>query len=130
MADSFQELKLKAENGDVLSQNKLGVAYALGRGVKIDLINALYWYKKSAENGSISAQFNLGLAHFLGRGTPRNDRNAHLWFSLAVNGDRTAPLRHKFFKWFSGWYLTKGQRTAIINQLQSWKIGPEGGSDL
>ena len=53
------ELKALAKKGDAKAQNKLGVCYAKGEGVKKNLVKAIEWYTKAAEQGLMRAQFNL-----------------------------------------------------------------------
>lgn len=48
---NLQELKVKAENGDVQAQYRLGGMYFHGQGVKQDDQEALKWYLKVAEQG-------------------------------------------------------------------------------
>lgn len=47
--NEFLELKEKAEKGDAEAQYKCGECYERGEGVKFDLEEALYWFKKSAK---------------------------------------------------------------------------------
>ncbi len=49
MANSLY--KTGAKLGNMMAQNNLANSYALGRGLKIGCMKALYWYEKSAENG-------------------------------------------------------------------------------
>jgi hypothetical protein len=44
-------LRGKAEKGNVLAQYNLGLAYAEGRGVQTDLVEAYAWLRLAAENG-------------------------------------------------------------------------------
>ena len=55
----FGETKAKAEAGDAIAQNKIGVMYDLGRGVLEDDKEAAKWYRKAAEQGHAEAQINL-----------------------------------------------------------------------
>lgn len=51
-----RNLLKKATNGDVVSQNNLGVFYIKNNQEE----TALYWWTKAAEQGYASAQFNIG----------------------------------------------------------------------
>ena len=58
--ESVKSLKEKAQAGDAQAQYDLGVAYADGKGVPKDEVEAVKWYRKAAEQGDASAQNNLG----------------------------------------------------------------------
>lgn len=49
----------KAKAGDVSAEAALGDAYMSGRGVKLDIPNAINWYKKAAEHGDLYSQMFL-----------------------------------------------------------------------
>ena len=49
----------RAQGGDPISQNKLGVMYRRGDGVPQNNKAALYWYTQAAEQGHAQAQKNL-----------------------------------------------------------------------
>lgn len=51
----------QANNGDAMSQYKLGRAYESGDGVEKNLATARMWYQKSANNGYKNAEVKLRL---------------------------------------------------------------------
>jgi hypothetical protein len=53
-----------AERGNADAQFNLGQAYKLGRGVPMNLVTALEWYRKAAAQGHIRAEDNYGLLLF------------------------------------------------------------------
>lgn len=53
-----------AERGNADAMFNLGQAYRLGRGVAIDLGQAMQWYTKAAEAGHVDAQTQLGILLF------------------------------------------------------------------
>ena len=73
-----------AEQGRVLAQYNLGVAYQLGIGVPQDDVEAIAWYRLAAEQGHANAQFNLGAMCSQGQGVPQDDGEAYKWFNLAA----------------------------------------------
>ena len=74
-----------AEQGVARAQNNLGVMHENGRGVPINVIEALKWYRLAAEQGYAGAQNNLGMIYALGRpGVPQDTVRAHMWLSLAA----------------------------------------------
>ena len=53
-----------AEKGDADAMFNLGQAYRLGKGVSIDLGEALAWYNRAATAGHVDAQTQLGILYF------------------------------------------------------------------
>ena len=78
-AQSFNEVKKSAEQGDSRAQYNLGVKYSKGIGTLTDKKQAFYWWKKSAEQGFAEAQFFLGLLYDLGEGTLTDKKQAAFW---------------------------------------------------
>ena len=81
---NLQELINKAESGDAVAQNDLAICYEYGKGTKINLSEAIKWYKKAAEQGNVDAQFNLALCIEFGRGTEINLCEAIKWYKKAA----------------------------------------------
>ena len=80
-----------AEQGDASAQNKLGLMYAIGRGVGKDDVEAVRWYRKAAEQGNAWAQNNLGVMYANGRGVGKDDVEAVRWCRKAAEqGDAWA----------------------------------------
>jgi TPR repeat protein len=84
-AQSFSELKSKAEAGDVQAQLALAKAYHLGDGVAKDEAQAVLWWEKAAEHGDVAGQTNLGIAYQLGAGVPKNYAAAVRWYGKAAD---------------------------------------------
>ena len=81
--DVFEQMKIRAETGDIYAQADLGVMYEKGVVVGKDNREALKWYKRAAERGSSAGQYNLGLAYEYGKGVRSDDREAIKWYKLA-----------------------------------------------
>ena len=77
-----------AEQGDVMSQRRLGGMYLKGDGVPQDFGQALKWFRKAARQGHPPAQYDLAMMYADGQGIPMDRVSAHLWFSLAVAGGK------------------------------------------
>ena len=60
-------LRVRANAGDANAQYNLGNAYFNGRGVPLDTVEAVSWYRKAADQGLADAQFYLGVAYYYGR---------------------------------------------------------------
>ena len=52
---SNDELREKAEQGDVQAQSNLGIMYETGRGGPQDDVEAVRWYRLAAEQGDAGA---------------------------------------------------------------------------
>ena len=84
-------LTKKAEAGDAIAQNNLGVMYANGEGVPKDAVKAVEWYQKAALQGEASAQNNLGAMYANGEGVPKDAAKAVEWYQkAAVQGNAIA----------------------------------------
>ena len=78
------ELRERAGQGDADAQAALGFRYASGRGVALDLAEAIRWYSLAAEQGHVRTQYNLGVMYRSGRGVPQDEAEAARWFRLAA----------------------------------------------
>lgn len=59
--ENLELLFEQANNGDAVSQYKLGRAYERGNGVEKNIVTAKMWYQKSADNGYKNAEVKLRL---------------------------------------------------------------------
>jgi hypothetical protein len=73
-----------AEEGDARSQVKVGVMYALGKGVRQDDGEALKWYRLAASQGDALGQFKVGVMYALGKGVKQNNAEAVKWYRMAA----------------------------------------------
>jgi len=81
---TFQELKAYAEKGNVHAQFILGFYYSKGRGVEMDAVEAVKWYRKAAEQNDSDAQNELGLCYYKGDGVQKDMVEAAKWFRKAA----------------------------------------------
>lgn len=80
--------KQDAEKGDTKAQYNLGVAYALGKGVKKNPVESEKWFLKSVEQGDgkdADAQCVLGLCYLKGMGVKEDDAEAVKLFRKAAD---------------------------------------------
>ena len=56
----LDQLKVKAESGDVEAQYELGMKYFYGRGVDKNFFEAEKWFHEAAEQGHVYSQYELG----------------------------------------------------------------------
>jgi TPR repeat protein len=90
---SFRETKAKAQAGDAVAQNRLGLAYVRGQGVPTNLVESVKWFRKAAEQGYARGQVNLGLSYEKGRGVTQDYAEAAKWYRFAADqGDPHAQF--------------------------------------
>ena len=88
----------EADAGNAISQYNLGVCYAKGNGVEVDLAEAVRWFRKAAEQGMPQAQFNLGMCLSRGAGVEKNVVEGTIWLNSAAQpGDEDAERILKQF---------------------------------
>ncbi len=73
-----------ADQGNANAQLNVGLMYDTGRGVAVDPVRAVNWYRQSAEHGLAAAQYNLGVMYASGRGVEQDTGQARFWLELAA----------------------------------------------
>ncbi len=85
MAQSQEEIKQMAENGDAKAQAKLASMYLLGwQGFEQNEELAAQWMKKAADQGVIDAQVVMGALYDRGMGVAANRDTATKWYEKAA----------------------------------------------
>jgi len=80
----FEDVLIKAKQGDAGAQFNLGRMYSRGEGAPQNYKEAAYWYRKAAEQGDASAQYNLGLKYHHGKGVPQDYKQAAHWYKKSA----------------------------------------------
>jgi uncharacterized protein len=75
----------KANAGDPIAQQELGVRYMLGRGVEADSARAAYWFFQAAEQNMLSSRFNLGILLYHGWGISWNPFESYRAFLICAD---------------------------------------------
>jgi TPR repeat protein len=83
-ADEFAKWRKAAEQGDALTQARLGLCYAEGTGVVKDEKEAVKWFRKAAEQGDALAQSALGVCYSEGTGVVKDETEAVKWYRKAA----------------------------------------------
>ena len=83
-ASVIDDLRQRAQNGDVAAETELADHYYFGRETSPDHKEALFWYVKAAESGNAYAQFFVGEYFFTGDSIPQNYESARLWFERSA----------------------------------------------
>lgn len=94
----FELTREKAEQGDAVSQDELGVMYATGNGVRRDVFEASRWLRKAAEQGLLSAQYHLPLYFYDGART--DYRQAIAWYRKAAEQGH-APAQNRLGRMYA-----------------------------
>jgi len=81
---TFEQLKVKAEQGSRLASFVLGNRFAVGEGVAKDDAEAAKWYLKAAEQGLADAQLQIGICYSEGEGVLKNEVEAAKWYLKAA----------------------------------------------
>ena len=81
---SFEDIKARAEKGDVDAQNAIGYFYSHGLFVTKDTAEALKWYRKAAEQGGAQDQYHLGLHYANGLLGAKDTVEAVKWYRKAA----------------------------------------------
>jgi uncharacterized protein len=79
------ELQTKAARGYVKQELELAADYFAGRGVRKDLTQSAYWYRKAADQGNPAAQVYLGYMYTVGMGVPQDKGEAVKWYRRAAS---------------------------------------------
>lgn len=72
----FQQQLEKAHGGDTQAMYDVARRYERGRGVDMDMQQAVAWFRKCASAGMPACQARLGILYFAGRGVPQDHRKA------------------------------------------------------
>lgn len=76
----IRSIRIKAENGDPVSQNQLGDLFHHGAAVQQDYAEALKWYTAAAFQGYPEAIFNTGMQYYEGMSVAKNLKKAEEWW--------------------------------------------------
>lgn len=83
-AESFAQIKAKADQGDPEAQLALGSLYAEGNSVGRSPAKAAKWHRMAALQGYPRAQYQLGMDYAAGDGVKRDQTEALRWFHKAA----------------------------------------------
>lgn len=116
-ADTLEETRRLAEQGEPQAQIDLGSMYQMGIGVTQDYAEAVKWFKLAAEQGDTNAQYFVGLAYYKGEGVGQDYGEAARWLQMAAEvgdvaaqsglallyryGDGVAQDLVQAYKWYS-----------------------------
>jgi hypothetical protein len=85
--EQISDLRSKADQGDAMAQNALGVLYDKGNAITKNCAMAREWYEKAATQGYALAQYNLGGLYEAERGVQQDYVRSYMWYGLAAQGE-------------------------------------------
>jgi len=97
--DSLEDVRQRAQSGDLNAQFELGAAYARGQGSAESYTEAVKWLTRSADQGNVTATAALGAFYWAGRGVTQDYVDAYVWSSIAeAEGDEASSYRVKILQ--------------------------------
>ena len=94
--DTVAVLMEKAEKGDAIAQNTLGLWYYTGKNVKQDYRAAFTWWSKSAKQQNPDAIGNMAMCFQLGKGTKKDSITAFKMYVIAIKeGNKSILPQHE-----------------------------------
>ena len=111
---AFTKFRSSAEQGDIRSQNLLGIMYSNGLGVAQDYKDSVRWYRLAAQQGDPIAQNNLSAMYLNGQGVSQDYVRAHMWSNIvAVSGvKQSIEYRDKIASRMTPQQIEQAQRMA------------------
>lgn len=91
-----------AEKGNADLQNKMGVMYSNGKGVKQDLNEAFNWYKKSADQNNVWGLYNLAEEYFSGKTVKKDFVKAFELFKKSAEQENPPAQNRLANMYYSG----------------------------
>jgi TonB family protein len=119
----FADTRQRADDGDAIAQNQLGIWAERGTRDKADPAQAAAWYLLAAQAGNANAQNNLGVLYFRGKGVPLDRTQAVHWY------EKAAEQGHGWAQANLVWAYENGSAVALdVDQATYWLTrSAEGG---
>ncbi len=114
MTNGVTRFRKAAEQGDITSQNNLGVCYYYGYGVSKNLEEAIKWFRKAAKQGCVEAQSVLGSCYYNGYGIPQDLEKAVKWFSKAAEQGNAHAEYMLAICYYNGYGVSQNLKDAVI----------------
>jgi localization factor PodJL len=83
-----------AANGDSDAAFEIGERYFTGKGVPVDVAEALKWFERAVSKGSAPAAFRLGMAFEKGHGVPKDRARARTNYVLAAESGHLKAMHN------------------------------------
>lgn len=132
-AAGFRWIRRAARGNLAVAQDRLGLMYLYGEGVKKNVPHALRWIRRAAECGAAAAQMQLGNFYASGTSVPRSDSKAYYWFRVAAkpvgssmtiyNIAQVRAIARRRADDIAG-RLTSAERAAVDQRVATWMPTP------
>ena len=129
-AQSFSEIKRKAEAGDGNAQWELAHRYYKAKGVKRSYSKARRWFRRAADQGVGEAYDFLGEIYYLGRGVKKNYRLTRKYWRLSSEAGFDTGHYNLAGAYFYGIGGSKRRSEAIRLWRLSASMGNEGAVEI
>ena len=123
----IDEIKVRAEHGNVVSQTNLAKLYRDGLGVKCDYATSVKWYCKAAERGYARAQNGLASMYVNGHGVDKNEILAVKWFNKAAEQGYAPAQNNLGVRYENGQGVAKDDSLAVEWYRKAAEQGRSGG---
>lgn len=116
-----------------VAQDRLGLMYLYGDGIRQNTSDALEWIRRAAERGAPAAQLQLASLYSAGNCVPRNRVKAYYWFSIVAKPTTSsvyiyniAQVRDFAHSWARSVVrmLTAAQRATVEQRVAKWTPTP------
>jgi hypothetical protein len=115
----IEDLRKRAENGDLHAQFKLGAAYDWGSGVERNGAETIKWYQRAAEGGLAEAQNSLGST----LQAEKKYSDAFIWYEKAALQNLPIALSNLGFLYRMGLGVQKDTRRAKDLYMSAANLG-------
>lgn len=117
--NNLDTLKARAMDGDILSQNHLGVLYAEQKNYGY----ASVWFRRAALQGDAFGQYGLATLYSEGLGLPKDYTKAAQWYHKAAQQGDAKAQYHLGTLYYNGAGVKKNVTEAINWFLKSAEAG-------
>lgn len=108
-----EDVRIKAEAGDVQAQYHLGMMYGQGINTRPDMDKAYYWMLKAAQGGIVFAMNNVGYLLQHGLGCSQDLRAAFNWYLKAADMGLPPALMNVYHCYSNGAGVEKDPAVAV-----------------
>lgn len=113
LTSEFQDVRKKAEQGDIDAQYRLAQMYFRGEKVPQDYSKAFQWAEKAARQNHKGAQNYLGRMYFSGLGVLQDYSSALHWFSKSAQQGNAEAQHNMGALYYNGLGVPKDPEKAV-----------------
>jgi len=102
LAQSANQYQKACDDGDLPACTSLGVAYAQGSGVPLDLARAVALFQKACDGGEPGGCNDLGVSYATGSGVPIDQTRSRALYLKACEGGEARGCENLALKYLRG----------------------------